>query len=1581
MRRVYLCPVSPFENKPRGPNTSAVVGSSVDGEAIDPKFVQLGDRIVGVEKVTLDERGPGALEPKAVKPPREMTGAQKAKHWLTHLPYDPGCPICISCRRPNNKHIKSHEQERTIPLVVGDYTPVRDSRDEDYAELLVMKVYPFRLIFACVVDHKGPDPRIVARLSKWIIDSGLVHFAYRSDQEPAIVALIREACSLAGRNGVHVQADEAPSDLADGDLEVGEPQTVLNEVAIDKSLIAVPEHSHPGESQSNGLAERSIQELVGQLRTLKLSLETRLKVRLPCHHPVFAWLVEHSAYVLNHYQLGLDGRTAHGRLHGKEVSEYIAEFGERVLYYVPKKQRSKLDVRWRYGTFLGRATNSDQNYIGLNDGTVTCARAMVRLVHSIRWNSDRVSAIAGTPMELKTQNLNIIEEDIDPHAHPEEHDDKDVEKIETRRLQISMKHLRDFGYTESCPRCAAHRSGNQQKAKRLRHTPACRKRVYQAIREAGGDPRDAEIQQPVVAKEPEIKEVLKPPISPVEPATPRADDVIDDDMIIPEQPAPPLDVQENEDDIAEVFGDFGDDDMAHDDPMAADDRENSHEEVGADQDHEMIAMMDVLQTLGVEVEAACRFSSDVIKTAQRPSLVEAYGTGNIIDMANTKLRNLNIDGLCAFDLRVAKPNGSKWDFSKARDRIEATEFVKKHKPTWVIGSPPCTPFSQLQGLNFPKMPKEKVAAILREGRKHLRFVIGLYKIQLDGKRHFLHEHPAGATSWQDAMMKKLLRIKGVLTVVSDQCQYGLMTPGPDGRLMPAKKPTRWASSSIQMTKRLSKRCDKSHMHQHLMGGRAANAAFYPPELITEILRGIRDTADASHKDPEHSSAMMLALARAGALHDQPAKSIVAAFREADLGHSNAKRSVLFKFLDGRTVSLDLEKNFRESYKDEYTNEVLPSEGTKDAMYDELEYFCDKVFRGVTLDEARRDHEGKIVGCRWVNSNKGDSENPDVRCRLVAQEVNNGAESPDFYAATPKLEAKRLLFSEWATERTRRGKKLKLSFVDIRKAYFNGRPKRNIYIRLPPELGLPRETLGKLARCMYGTRDAGAIWEQCFADCLVQLGFQQGAASPCCFHHPAWEVSVVVHGDDFTALGTDESLDKYEKGLEASFECKLRGRLGLDKDDLKEIRVLNRIVRITEDGLRYEADPRHAELLAKSMGLNDCKPVATPGLKVSYDEKCHDLPISDDHELVAPLSTNRRQPTRVAFKEEIETRSIISYDTVYGIHPSKFVFGADGVKIPISSDMDAHTGISNAELRVRRSEIRSPAAERARILRKTLLDGAAWEPPTSELIMKASTKKFKPKRIGAKAAKKAERFESAGEILNDAEATTFRALAARANYLALDRPECAYATKELCRFFSSPTHTGVEQLKRLVRYLVGAPRLVWEFDFQNPTNQMSTFVDTDFGGCHVTRRSTSGGVATRGNHTIKHWSTTQATVALSSAEAELTGICKGASQGLGLQSLAADLGIPLELTILTDATAAIGIARRRGLGKIRHLATADLWVQDRLRRKDFQLVKVLGVDNPADMLTKHLDKASMVKHMKKLGLSLEEGRAESAPCID
>ena len=132
--------------------------------------------------------------------------------------------------------------------------------------------------------------------------------------------------------------------------------------------------------------------------------------------------------------------------------------------------------------------------------------------------------------------------------------------------------------------------------------------------------------------------------------------------------------------------------------------------------------------------------------------------------------------------------------------------------------------------------------------------------------------------------------------------------------------------------------------------------------------------------------------------------------------------------------------------------------------------------------------------------------------------------------------------------------------------------------------------------------------------------------------------------------------------------------------------------------------------------------------------------------------------------------------------------------------------------------------------------------------------------------------------------------------------------------------------------------------------------------------------------IQHWSQTQSTVALSSGEAELSGICKGASKAIGLKSLCTDLGIAMTLTVLTDATAAIGICRRRGLGKIRHLAVSDLWIQDRVKSKDFVLEKTPGQSNPADMMTKHLAFPAMKKHLDFLNLVLEPGRPEIAPTL-
>ena len=87
----------------------------------------------------------------------------------------------------------------------------------------------------------------------------------------------------------------------------------------------------------------------------------------------------------------------------------------------------------------------------------------------------------------------------------------------------------------------------------------------------------------------------------------------------------------------------------------------------------------------------------------------------------------------------------------------------------------------------------------------------------------------------------------------------------------------------------------------------------------------------------------------------------------------------------------------------------------------------------------------------------------------------------------------------------------------------------------------------------------------------------------------------------------------------------------------------------------------------------------------------------------------------------------------------------------------------------------------------------------------------------------------------------------------------------------------------------------------------------------------------GKHLLKSWSSTQASVALSSGEAEFYGVVRGAGVGLGVKALFSDLGLAMPSCVWTDSSAAIGIAGRQGLGKLRHIECLALWMQQRLRR--------------------------------------------------
>jgi len=227
-------------------------------------------------------------------------------------------------------------------------------------------------------------------------------------------------------------------------------------------------------------------------------------------------------------------------------------------------------------------------------------------------------------------------------------------------------------------------------------------------------------------------------------------------------------------------------------------------------------------------------------------------------------------------------------------------------------------------------------------------------------------------------------------------------------------------------------------------------------------------------------------------------------------------------------------------------------------------------------------------------------------------------------------------------------------------------------------------------------------------------------------------------------------------------------------------------------------------------------------------------------------------------------------------------------------------------------------------------------------------------------------------------TAFRGAAARGNYLAADRIDSQFACKEICRWMSKPTDHSWQALKRICRYLRGVPRLVYTYPCQEVAG-IDVYTDTDWAGCPKTRKSTSGGCVMLGKHTIKHWSSTQTSIALSSGEAEFAGVIRGAGQGLGYQALLSDFGVDAPLRVWTDSSAAIGICNRQGLGKLRHLDTHTLWIQQAVRLKRVDLRKVPGESNPADLLTKHsLSRDRLEMLVELFGCKFIDGRAESAP---
>lgn len=108
----------------------------------------------------------------------------------------------------------------------------------------------------------------------------------------------------------------------------------------------------------------------------------------------------------------------------------------------------------------------------------------------------------------------------------------------------------------------------------------------------------------------------------------------------------------------------------------------------------------------------------------------------------------------------------------------------------------------------------------------------------------------------------------------------------------------------------------------------------------------------------------------------------------------------------------------------------------------------------------------------------------------------------------------------------------------------------------------------------------------------------------------------------------------------------------------------------------------------------------------------------------------------------------------------------------------------------------------------------------------------------------------------------RTMAARLNFMAQDSPAMQFPAKEVCRHMADPCTEDFGKIKRLVRFIAGVKTKKWEIPWQIEQEALVLRVyadDSDWDGCHRTRRSTTGGLVCLGRHPLKTWSVTHVVV--------------------------------------------------------------------------------------------------------------------------
>ena len=1430
------------------------------------------------------QAGPDAeeLQPvKLVKSPLAPSAAEVQEHEATgHVVYRSWCPICQAARSTGQPHLKAPaEDETAVPQILWDYGYL-GADDGKSLPLLVVKDRRTKRVAATFVQAKGSDPYAIKFGSSFLESTGYRQVVLKSDGEPSIVAL-KARC-----------AEEA-------------------------RVEGVPQESGPGDHQANGEIEAAVREVKRQCRVLKYALESKLGRQLKDDDPMLAWVPRHAADLICRYRRGEDGKTPEQRRTGKQWRKPALEFGERVLF-----REARADPGARLSTFA--PVMEEGRYIGHHGRTgvllvmtkegVRRGLSFRRVPEEQRWTTDGWEELKGFPWEVKPRERSLRVPAVGGDEAPQPVIQPLLVPPEgPRRLYVLERDVKHFNPTPGCPGCdAVIATGKTQPGHA--HNQACRERFIELLgqdeagrrrledqrrRERRGASRAAQGPAPAAAQGQGQDDQAEQPAAEAAGAPPPRLPFVGERRGKRRRTAQPAPEPETGTGAAgsggargsasDTRGQGADGDATMHRPAPAmpvislGQQKRSAPDAGEDPRLEVspagpgasgssasgsggpdvesvlaqpvapsaaaapgsaAAYFDAGSREEVEAGALTEHKAEILDLVKAQVFSHFRHCGSDIserDAHNIALMSVEIGAVdvaeiysphrvtaraaefglrpgFAVDLLEEKPSGGHWDLGRPEDVEELERLQEEQDPFLLCGSPPCTPFSRLQAFNKGRSDPAKVQAKLEEGRHHLNTAIAAYRRQMGRGRVFLHEHPASATSWEEPEMKALQGEDGVYTVQGPMCRWNLQPAkggSQDGVPAFCRKETCWVTNSKRLANRLEGVCSNVdgsrpwHRHVHLTQSLGHFARVYTPELVAAILEECRaDVLDCG-------SATEAELRVSGPTPDEPTVP------------------------EGPWTD----------YWDDVNGGYLDNELVKAARAKEREWVQKQGIYDIVPRQQCWDRTGRApIPLKWVDTNKGDHQRPNVRSRLVAKEIKAKKKgTPDelgpgeVFSSMPPLEAFMALVSLWVALVP---KGYKLAMFDISRAHFYGVAKREVYVELESEdlEQYGSDKCGLLRKSMYGTQDAAQIWQEDYTGLLVGAGFRRGVSNGAVFHQPDTDVRVLVHGDDFLVLGKQAEIDSFEALLRSRYELKKLANLGLAPADDKSGVFLNRVVQVLEGSrpnrarVAVEPDSRHARLVVRELGLEGAKGTDVPMPKRSAEQQFAD-----------------------------------------------------------------------------------------------------WETPA----------------LGPEAAK------------------VYRSCTMRVAYLAQDRVDLGEAAKTLARFMQQPTEGAMGLLKRVARYLIKHPQTRRVFEDTKFPEKIRVYVDSDHAGCAVARKSTTGYVVRLGHNTVKHGSNLQSTTALSSGESEYYALVKAGKEGLGFQSLLQDWGLHLPLEVSSDSSAARGHIARRGLGKMRHIQTRYLWIQERVGEGHLVITSVPGDKNIADILTKCVPGVTLTKHLRAAGFEYAE----------